>query len=274
MASLLSGILGGAKLLSNFMGAGAGSSQSGSTSGSSSTKSVGSEQSVANTKETTNTTQKETGVSTGTRQEFSDAFLKNLESVALGALSGSNLNRAAMAGEVGRISETPISFDPNAFVRDTVRGAESAISGKLESDVNQTMSAVGGSTSGNSQAALLANRLRTDAANSVAGVRASATATGQQLASELSRSRTEQLSGVTTAMDAGLATLLNALKGGETAQSVQDTNVTTGTQTTSGQATSQQNAVAQQDTTNSTKSKASEGFNWAKAIGGIFSGIE
>lgn len=245
MAGFLSTVLGGAKLFANVLGGGSGSKST--TSG--------------NQKSTTRTQ----GSTTANRREYSDGFLAALEQSTSDALGSSAVGGAALRGQIEKVQAAnlggeAIPFDMDAFVRGVTDQASNLITNQANSNIQQTASATGGSTSGNSQAALLASRINNDAAANIAGVRQQATAQGAQIKASLRdqqvnelASGTQQLAGLQSSVDAGLATLLNALRGGETYQEV-STDETTNA---SGSGTQTQRTP----------------FNWTKGLGNLFADI-
>lgn len=247
MSGWLSTILGGTKLLSNFVGGGAGST----TNGSSSTNGTSTNQ--------TKSAGVEAAQSAGTAnsQQFSDGFLRLLEQATAESLGRSQDAGAAIANELKSQSGAG-AFDADAYVRSTVAAAESTLRPEAESASNRVRMASGGGT-GNSATQLLDSRIRNENAATIAGVRGDATAR----AVELGRTKATTLSQLTTSLDANMASLLSGLKGGESNTVEKVDQKTTSLQ--------EQNSTG----TQSTKVKANETkpFNWAAGLGNLFSDL-
>lgn len=108
---------------------------------------------------------------TGKASTFSDTILAALESATLGGLS--------KAGVVAGPRADSLAFDPTSFVEGGMRAATAGVQADLESGINSLFDSVGGTSGGNSMAALLANRMRGDASASLAGTRAKLEGEGQ-----------------------------------------------------------------------------------------------
>lgn len=240
--AILAGI---AKLASNFLGGGAGKEEKTTTS--------------------QNQTMKTTGQTTASRKEYSDGFLRNLETTANDALGRNAQSGKAVAGQLAKVQEanlggTQIAFDPDAYIRWITESANRSIDNTVRGNTNAIAANTGGSASGNSAAALLASRLSGDAAAQKAGVAAEATAQATDMQVKARDQRVNELGAGTTMInslsstgDAGMTTLLNALRGGETFQEVNNNE----TQQSSGTGTSQ------------TKTP----FNWTAGLGNIFKDV-
>lgn len=252
--SLLSGLVGITKLVSNFSGGGAGSSTTKNESGSQ----------TANQQVTGNQSQSTAGSQSANRREFSDGFLQLLELTTKDALGSGAAGQSALRDQLTEIQNNPIDFDADAFVKGITDQARSSVNSKLESDVNSTVSATGGSTSGNSAASLLANRLRGDAAANIAGVQQSAAGTAAQIESSLQAQRSASIAGVAGSVNDSLTSLLAALRGGETQQDTKSAENMVGnsSQTSTGQ------------TLTSGNTAVNTPFNWAKGLGNLFGGID
>jgi hypothetical protein len=252
--SLLSGLVGITKLASNFIGGGAGSKENTSQSSSQST----SQKVTGNQSSSTASTQ------SANRREFSDGFLQQLELVARDALGSQAQTADVLRNELTSIANNPIDFDADAFVKGVTDSARTAAMYKLDSDINATVSATGGSTSGNSAAALLANRLRNETGANLAGINANARGTAAQIESGLQANRVQSITGITDSVDKSLTSLLAALRGAETQQDTKSVENMV--------ANSQQTATGQ--TLSTGKSSTSTPFNWAKGFGNLFGGID
>lgn len=234
---LFDSLLGVGKLAANLLGGGSGS------------------------KSTTNKSESSKGTTTANRREYSDGMLQILESTAANSLVGGSQAADALTAQIDKIkgaglSGNPITFDSDAYIRDVMASVDNSLGASLRQNRNQAVAGAGGSTAGNSAAALLANRMEADNAAQRAGVMASTTATAKELESNLRKSNadslaseTGMLSSIDSNLQAGLATLLNALRGGETYQEVKESTTTSGTGTTK------------------------TPFNWTAGLGNLFKDI-
>ena len=261
MAGFFSSLLGGSKLLSNFFGGGSGKSET-----------TNQNQTQTQTG-TTDTTSRSAADTLASRREYSDGMLSLIEATTANSILGQSKGQDALSDQVDKIKSAglgskAISFDSDAFIRDTMAGADNSLGASLRQNKNQAIASAGGSTAGNSAAALLVNRLESDSAAQRAGILASTTAQGKQLEADLRKANTDELatetsllSGVDTSMQAGLATLLNALRGGETFQEVNNRE------------TQQQNQTASGTTTTTGTSNTRTPFNWTAGLGNLFKDI-
>lgn len=145
-------------------------------------------------------------------------------------------------GSVGGGRPSISNFNVDEFVQNGIAAARANITDRIDSEVNQLMSSIGGSTSNNSMGALLANKLRNAGAAELSGVTANLTAQGEginreNILAENALAQTDQ---------GFLANLLQALKGGNTTttgteavttsqnQQTATTGSTTGTEVTTG----------------------------------------
>lgn len=179
---------------------------------------------------TSNTTGTQTGQTSQTTSAFSDSTLGAIEK-AVGDLFG----------KVG--GAAPVSaFDKDSFISDTVGSASADIGAGLESNVNQLITNLGGTSGTNSMGALLTNRLRNDAAAEVAGVRSNATTQAEEIARQNALA-TSQIAG----QDQGfLGQLLGALKGGQVTTTGTESTTTAQNQQTQNTGTSNTSEATQQ----------------------------
>lgn len=217
-------------------------SSTGTTSTTGSTSQTGTTTGSQQQSSTTDT--KQTGTTTGQTSQssslFSDPVLSSLED-AVQALLGQTM---------GGVKTTVGDFDPMSFVQNGLAAARSTAEGDLASQINQTISATGGSTSNNSMAALLANRLRTDTASQLAGVEANLNSQAQSIV----RDNTLAANTIDATQQGFIANLLSALKGGtatQTGTEAQQTATSGSQQNTGATATSEQSS--QQQNTQSTQ---------------------
>ena len=220
-------LLGVGKLATNFLGGGSGKKES----------------TTANQNTSSNTT----GKTQASRLEFSEGMLSLLETAAANAVAGSAVGTDSLAAQVQKVrdaglTKNPVKFDADAFIRDTMAGVDNTLGTSLRQNRNQAVASAGGSTAANSASALLANRLESENAAQRAGALGATTAQAKQIEiaanaanAEALSTETTLLSGLDTSMQSGLATLLNALRGGETYQEVNNrestTSATSGTST-------------------------------------------
>jgi len=170
--------------------------------------------------QTGTTTGSTTGSTTGTSNQqasgtqSSTQRSQSLSDVILGALEASSL-RALQSAEApgGPAASSLNGFDLDSFVQNGYAAAEAQQRGNLEQSINGLFDSVGGTASGNSMAALLANRLQGDATANLAGIQANLVGQGNQILREnVGASVAER-----AAQQSYVANLLNQLKGGVTA---------------------------------------------------------
>lgn len=235
-------LLGVGKLAANVLGGGSGKKES----------------------TTANQNTKSTAITQANRREYSDGFLSLLETSAANSVVGGSQGTDALTEQLNKVKQAgltrdPIAFDADAFIRDSMSAVDNSLGASLRQNRNQAIASAGGSTAGNSAAAMLANRLEADSAAQRAGILGSTTAQAKSIEAAARASNNEALatettllSGLDTSMQSGLATLLNALRGGETYQEV----INKESQTTSGTSTSR------------------TPFNWTAGLGNLFKDID
>jgi hypothetical protein len=259
---LLDSLLGVGKLATNVLGGGAGSTKNTNQSSSSTQNSVQATDQVQSS--TQNGVQNTTGSQSS--QQFSSAFLAQLEKITSDSLGASQLGTAAIGDQIVDNSKPAMDFDVDSFVNGITSAASSQINSGLESGINQTAANTGGSVGANSASALLAGKLRNEATASLAGVKSSATAQGAQIKDQLMNDQVSRSTSLAGAQSTGLAQLLSALKGGAATQ--------TGQQSVVSQTTAQATGSTQQagQTQSNTKGTATEStpFNWTAGLGNLF----
>lgn len=223
--------------------------QSQSSTGSSSTtqSQTNNQQTSQNTENIGATTQTSTGQTSqsGVSTLFSDAILGGLEGYAGNALS--------QLWSQGAVDTGALNFDSQSFIDQGMAAATSRTNNQIENDMNSLFDSIGGTSGGNTMAALLASRLQNDAAASLAGTQANLTSQANEivrnnLATEMASRGQEQ---------GFVANLLSALKGGTattaqvgtTAEQQAGTSqeIGTGSQSQTGTSTGTSNTVTQQD---------------------------
>lgn len=270
----------GSSLLGNFLGNTENSSTSGTSSSGATTLSKDksttnlSGTSTNKVAETTGTTASGTQTTnqTGNVQRL-DATTQNLLTQQVrDLLAGAGTGSDAINQRIAELGQS--DFDTTGFVKGIMDAATSAANSELESGLNQITSASGGSVGNNSASALLANKLRIQQQNALAGVKSEAEAR----AAEIQGNRSAELAGLNqssmSSLSALLQPLLAASEVSSAAGTVKDTqaqNTTTNTNQTQTQQQkqttkqAQQQQVAQtttaQETTNKKKSNWEDTFS-------------
>lgn len=220
--------------------------------------------------------QAQTGTTTTLDSSVSAALADRVKAILGGGVTDKNLN--ALSDQIaGRAS----TFNPAAYVADTVAAAKNSGEQQLQEMNSKYASNIGGTAGTNSMAALLAQRGANDLNASLAGIRAQATATAEDIANknlttatgvqgslaDIAAGLTSQLKGATTTTDVKTLTdeITKALgtqagsTSAQTATSEQQTSQMTQLlqqlQTMLGQSTESTNAT----TTEKTKGKQSGG---------------
>lgn len=194
-----------------------------------------SEDSVSRTQQTNvgsvQSTQNTTNV--GQSLGFEAGIMDQLNALLGGAIGDSELGagQTAINTRLQQLAAegSGAGFDPNAYADRVTAAAATRAQGDLESRINSMQSQVGGTETGNTMAALLGQRLRTDAATEIAGVRASAEAQGQQIRQQQQQSTTDQMLGLQGAGSDTLQGLITALRGAQGTET--QVGSTTGSQT-------------------------------------------
>lgn len=196
------------------------------------------------TKNTGTTAQQTSGIQeqVNTSRSFSDPVIAALESMVLGQLGSSGSTGGPRA-------ESLSGFDAEGFVSGGLAAAESRQRMDLESSINGLFDAIGGGAGDNTMAALMANRLRGDAAANLAGIESQLV--GQ--ANQIQRENVGAAISERATDNAFVNQLLANLKGGvaTTEGAVTSQQATTGQQQTIGEE-QQRQQQAQQSSTEST----------------------
>lgn len=251
---------------------------------------------TGNTNTTQTNTSSQTGTSTGTSTSSATGKTTNYSADVMASLD-SMLKQQMAAGGVtastdalkGRLDQVKAmaanEFDVEGYVSGITSAAAAATNSDLEDRINTTLSAVGGSETGNSMAALLGNRMRNDAAANLAGVASSAYAQGEAIRDQQRTSVTAQMSQLAGDMNASLTALLGAAKGGtqtttesgKTTQQQSDKTAgtsKTGTKTDSKQTEKQTGKTSTSETgVTQTKSKTDSKTSSKSKKGDLFSNI-
>lgn len=262
-------LLGVGKLAANVLGGGSGKKES--TDASQNTSQNTSQSSTQNSSSSSSANTQ------ASRREFSDGFLSLLETSAANSVVGGSqgtdaLNRQLKKVQQADLTQNPIQFDAEAFIRNSMAGVDNSLGTTLRQSRNKATAAAGGSAAGNSASALLANRLEAENAAQRAGILGSTTAQAKSIEAAARASNNEALatettllSGLDTSMQSGLATLLNALRGGETFQEVnnKESQVQSQSSTATGTATG--------ITTGNSSTRTP--FNWTAGLGNLFKDV-
>jgi hypothetical protein len=231
-----------------------------------------------NTNQVNNQTQNTTGTESRLDAQTRALLQKQVQGLLGSASNGVNsVNR-----QLTDFNKT--SFDPTAFVNGITQAATSTAMGQQESDINQLEAGTGGTTGTNSAAALLANKIRTNTASQIAGVRSSATAQAQQIvgqraqtAAGLSSSLNDSIGGMLQLLEGAGATTTNSSTGrnaltGNTRDSsygVTDTSNTQQQNQTQTQQQIQQQAAKTLTTTKGTATDNKVNNDWTKFWGSL-----
>lgn len=179
----------------------------------------------------TDTNTRESSATTGATTNYSSDVLAALDSILTQSLGSGTSQQAtdALSGRLGQVQDAAAQpgFDVEGYVSGIANAAQVGIQADLDSRINSILSATGSSETGNSMSALLASRLRNDAASNLAGIVSNATAQGTQIQQGQQESLTTQISGLSGDLTTQLVNLLGAAKGGAqqttgTAQSLSD----------------------------------------------------
>lgn len=184
-------------------------------------------------------TQQSTTGSQATQQQatqFSEPVLSTLESAVQNLFGALGASPERLQGD----------FNADEFVSSGVEAAQSKVNMDVENTLNSMFDQFGGRDDSNSMAALLANRVRGDAAANIAGVRSNLMSQADQIERERFLANLKS----TGQQQGFLASVMDALKGGRAAgtsatQTAQDTTgstvgATTQTGTSSTQTSEQQ----------------------------------
>lgn len=198
-----------------------------STSGTSATQS--SQQGSQTGQTTGSTTGNQSSTQTG--QQYSDAILGQLEGVV-----GTLFNQMPSGEDLKYTS----GFNATDYVNSGMEAAQSQIQSQVDESLNGMFDNIGGRDDSNSMAALLAGRVRGEAAANLAGTRAQL---GAQ-AEDINRKNFEANLAGASAQQGFIGSVLQALKGGV---STQTGNVAT-TENTAGTSAQQTSQTASENT--------------------------
>lgn len=168
---------------------------------------------------TKNDQQNSTQDTTANTAQLDSATLKQLTDLVSGNLSSASLSSDARQQQLGMVlkgSQNP--FDVSKYVAGITGAASDTINQGMNQNINTLESNIGGSSSGNSMASLLAAKERTSAASQLAGITEQATASGQQILDAQTSANTSDVATLTSGQDSQLTALLTALKGSNTNQ--------------------------------------------------------
>ena len=171
-----------------------------------------------------------TGVTTG----FDSAIMQQLNGLLGGQIGGGGFQNAqdSIAQQMAQVNGRTTNFDPQAYAASVAGQAGARLQGDLEGQINGLMAATGGTTTGNSMAALLGNRMRNDTAAELAGIESAARMQGEDLLAKQQASQTEQVTSLSSAANSGLLGLIQSLNGAQ--QSTSQSTVAANTQAVQG----------------------------------------
>ena len=156
-----------------------------------------------------------------TAQDLSDPLLQALEALFQSSLEsgGVQQGQAALGAQLERVLAQAAGpeFDVNSFVNNVMAAATSGAQLDLESSTNKLLSDAGGaSATGNSMAALLANRLQNNTASALAGAGAEARATGEGILRANRESSTNQVAGLSDGLIQSILGVVEQTRGAST----------------------------------------------------------
>lgn len=150
-------------------------------------------------------------------QQYSDELLGKFEALMGSGLDSGQFEKGqeAIGGRLDQIiaaSNQP-EFNVEDFTKGITSQATAATKAGLESSVNGILSSTGASEGGSSMAALLAGRMRQDAADNLAGITSQARATGEGIKRAEQESLTTQIGNLGGTLSQQILALLNTGKG-------------------------------------------------------------
>ncbi len=154
-------------------------------------------------------------------QQLSDQLLGQLEGLFTTALDsgGFQAGQNSLYGRLAQLNSQAQEpqFDVAGFAKGVRDSAATGINFSLEDQINGLASNIGGSESGNSMAALLGNRMRTDATKELAGIETNAFAAGEQIRQAQQAQLTSGIQGLTDSAANQILSLINSTSGQRTA---------------------------------------------------------
>ncbi len=187
-----------------------------------------------NKSSSTQTEEFERDTNTKTRasaQDLSPELLAALEGLFMSQLSGGGFDRATegMDRRLAQLleqSERP-EFDVQGFAQGISDQATAGARMDLDRDVNNLLSAVGGSASGNTMASLLANQLQNNTTANLAGVMSKAVGEGEMIRQSQQGQLTEGIAGLSGGLSQQILGLIQATRGAsQTGESETDEHTT------------------------------------------------
>jgi hypothetical protein len=174
------------------------------------------------------------GTSQINRTELPPGILKALQSILNRRRLASNMRvgTGALRGQLKTLQEnTANPFNVEDFVNGIMTQANNTINNQASEAINLGESDIGGTQGNNSMSALLANKIAIDSASQLAGIKADATARGEEIARQESQLGIEGTVALTGQMNKGLTDFLALLRGAKTKQNQKTTEHTQGTST-------------------------------------------
>lgn len=171
-------------------------------------------------------------------QDLSPELLKQLEGLfSKGVGSGGfEMGTESMMSRLGQLNDQaklPM-FDVEQFAKGINDQAKAGALLDLESGIHGAGSATGGSSSGNSMAALLSNKLQNQTAANLAGISSEATATGEGIRQAQQQQLTEGIMGLSGGLSQQILSLIGATRGANTKGKSTSIEKTKGTEKTGG----------------------------------------
>jgi hypothetical protein len=175
-------------------------------------------------KSTTTTTTRNEDIkraATGRSQskQYNDQVLSSISSMLQTALGSNGFDTAqdALTGRLSQVQQQAAQpgFDVDSFVNGIMQQANATAQMDMDSQINSNASAIGGTSGGNSMAALLENRIRNDTAANLAGIQAQARATGQQIQTQQQSALTDQIGNLSGGIAGQIMNLLQTTRGAE-----------------------------------------------------------
>lgn len=153
-------------------------------------------------------------------QDLDPELLKALNGLFMSSMGsgGFEMGTDSMMSRLGQLNEQAKApqFDVEKFAKGIMDQATAGAQLDLESGIHGAGSATGGSASGNSMAALLANKVQNQTAANLAGIGSEATATGEQIRQAQQGQLTEGIMGLSSGLSQQLLALIGATRGAST----------------------------------------------------------
>lgn len=164
-------------------------------------------------------TQAETGTESTTGRTLNKPTEDALTTAVMGLLSGGlSQGTSALSSALQSGQDNPIQFNREEYVKGITDQATQKLDTDLESNLNSLFSGLGSGSGGNTMAALLERKARSQNAVDVAGVKQQAEGTGIQIEQSLQSDKVSQAATATDSFTKILTELLGGLKGASVSQ--------------------------------------------------------